>query len=234
MFWTHFYDLLAKLASIAIVVCIVIANGGNLPWGMAAVAFGVAFGAWWYLFRPLSSKVYARMSLGTRLSLAQAKRASVLFSPVLNLTKWHPMRDVASLPESERTGSIISASDELLAYYDARAAQWREAPSFARLLRVVLWFFVGGSVIGSLSNVPPFSWISDMQAHLLEGKYYPIITAAVGVLPFGLALGMLEHKYGIRSIDSDAQRLADATKKAGQSSSENSEQVSGGNGDGHR
>lgn len=235
MFLTHFYDLLAKFASLAIVVCILIASGGSLPWGMTAVAFGVAFGSWWFLFRPFSSMVYARMSLGTRLSFYQAKRASALFSPVLNLTKWNPMRHVASLPESERTGSIVSASDELLAYYDARAAQWREAPPLARLLRVVLWLLVGGSVIGALSNIPPFSWISDMQAHLLGGKYYLIITVVVSALPFGLALGMLEIRHGIRSIDPDAQRLIDATNKAQQSPSEStSGQVTGGNGEPRR
>jgi hypothetical protein len=209
LFWTHIFDLLAKLAAMVIMFAIILLLDGIVPKDqflvVLVVTMGAGFGAWWFLLRPLSSVAYARVRLDTDLSFAQARRASVLFSPIRNLTTWHPMRHVATLDESERAQAVLSATDALLAHHDARARQWRAAPAGARVLRVLLFVGLGWIAIGVLCDWPPFTLLSSAQARLMDGKYFPILSILVCSIPLGVAFRWLEKRYGIVQVEPNFQ-----------------------------
>jgi|GEM_PF-2567961 len=217
-FWTHLFDLIAKIAGVAIVLAVILGLDGVVPresfWIVFAGAFVIAGFIWWTVFRPLSSWCYARIWLGTKLTFFQAQRASILFSPLINLTKWHPMRQVRTLPVSERASAIVAATDDVAAYYDARRRQWREAPTSGKAVRAFLWILLFGVLAGVDQNLPPFSWISALQARLFGGSYYSILTFMIGALPIGIAFRVLERRLGIRSLDINAWRPAGRNGKS--------------------
>jgi hypothetical protein len=215
MTWTHIYDLLSKLAGIGIIVAVVVIGverQGVLPIYQFCVAASVSIAIWYSVLRPFSSWCYGRISLKAPLTFAQSKRASALFSPLLNLAQWHPMRHVKDLPREERCLAIMSAADDLLAYHDARSREWRAAPLHAKILRVLLWSSILGIIVMTEMNLPPLSWVSQLQALVSGGRYLSIITIVVGCIPVGIAIAMLERRYGVRSVDPHTQALEESKK----------------------
>lgn len=216
MIWTHIYDLLCKFAVIAMAVTLIVQGEGMVSedqfWIVICIAAIVNIALWYIVLRPFSSWCYANLSLKAPMTFDHSRRASALFSPLLNLTQWHPMRHVKELPREEKCLAIMSAADDLLAYHDSRAREWRAAPSHAKILRVLLWSSTIGVVVMTEMNLPPFSWVSQLQTLVSGGSYLPIITMMVGCIPIGIAITRLERRYGVRSMDPYAQ-AHDAAKK---------------------
>lgn len=219
MFWTHGYDLLCKIAGMAVIIGIFILGINLLPHEMPLLAGGIGIivgGAVWYMsFRPLSSWCYSRFSLKADLTFADSRRASILFSPLFNLMKWHPMRQVKDLPQAQRRAAIMEAANELLAYHDERSQELRAAPLSAKILRALLWVLLIGVVVTGLGDLPPMSWVSGLQAMLFGGYYLTFVTVVVGMLPIFFGMVLLERKHGVRSFDPQIQAMVDSARKSG-------------------
>ncbi|MGV3663615.1 MAG: hypothetical protein ACO1TE_25825 [Prosthecobacter sp.] len=204
LFWTHIFDLLAKIGGIAAFVAMLILGNPPPPGKMDPVIFGLSFLAggvvWWVGLRPLSSWLHARVRLGAALSWGQARRASMLFSPVRDLLRWHPLWEVKQLPAEERVAVIEEAMNRLQTERDAEAARWRAAPALSHAFKWGHWVAVILIAVATFGQLPPASWVNEFQARRFDGSYYPMITFLVLVVPVAGVLRWLEHATGARSV----------------------------------
>lgn len=204
LFWTHIFDLLAKLAGMASAVAMFLLSVPNPPAKGHPILFIICFLAgiiiWWLWLRPLSSWLHARLRLGAPLSWAQARRASMLFSPVRDLLHWHPLWEVLQLPAQARVAAIEELMDQLQADQEAKAARQRAAPALSHAFRWLQWVVVAVAVVLTFANLPPASWISEFQAQTLDGAYYPILTFLIVALPVTGILRWLEHATAASKI----------------------------------
>ena len=178
------------------------------------------------MLRPLSSWCYARFRLGTKLSFWEAWTASSLFSPLLNITRWHPLRHVRSLDESERVEAILDVAEVRAEYYAGRSREWRAAPWYAKLVRALLWLSMPVLIAVQQLGLPPFPWMNAIEYRLF-GDYYPTLNYLVFPIGLGLVLLVLEPRLGIRSIDMETQRQRDLAKAAASSSRQPSGEMPG-------
>jgi hypothetical protein len=213
MIWTHIFDLLAKLASMALAVSLLLLSLPNPPAKGEPILFVFFFitGAlvWWFALRPLSSWLHARVRLGARLSWAQARRASMLFSPVPNLFRldplqdllvWHPLWEVRHLPEVQRAAAIEEALENLQAEQKARDELLRARSVGSHALRWMYWVAFAVILVLTLGNLPPASWVSEFQARVFDGAYYPLLTAVILMLPVGGLLIWLDNAITPRKV----------------------------------
>lgn len=197
LFWTHIFDLLAKLAGMASAVAMFLLSVPNPPAKGHPLLFILCFLAgiliWWFALRPLSSWLHARLRLGAPLSWAQARRASMLFSPVRDMLHWHPIWEVRQLPAQTRVAAIEKLMDQLQAEQEEKAARLRAAPALSHAFRWLQWVVLAVAVVLTFANLPPASWISEFQAYLFDGAYHPILTFLIVALPVTGILRWLEH-----------------------------------------
>lgn len=206
MIWTHIFDLFAKLVCIALAILMFVLESHQPRQNADLVILAFSFVAggvlWWVALRPLSSWLHARLRLGTSLSWDQARRASMLFSPVRfhDLLQWHPMWEVRQLPAEARTAAIEAGLSQLLAQREAKAAHWRAAPVVSHVFRWLRWGGVAALVVVPLGNLPPASWVSEFQAARFDGACYPMLTFVILAIPAAGCLALLESMLGPRSV----------------------------------
>ncbi len=204
--WTHIFDLLAKALSLAFVAMMFILGSPDSPAKNDTMILVLSFVAgavlWWIALRPLSSWLHARVRLGARLSWEQARRASLMFSPVRlqDLAQWHPLWEVRQLPAETRVAAIEDTMSRLLEEREAKAARWRAASPGHRAYKSTLWGGMAVLVVVSILNLPPASWLAEFQARRFDGVYYPQLNLLIMILPFAGLLGLLEHAFGVRSV----------------------------------
>jgi hypothetical protein len=122
LFYSHMWDLALKLASlVAITVLLVSLHvqerlvAAGLPDGPATFILVCLLGAVWaLLYRQYLSTVatwlYARGTLGARISFAEARLLARLFQLDVSM-KWVPMKEVRQLPPEQRRVALLSALD---------------------------------------------------------------------------------------------------------------------------
>lgn len=124
MFYSHVWDLLLKLSSLFAMMVLIISLHGEerlgsvgVPPGAAVwVLVGLGTGAWLVIYRQglstIAAWLYASVSLGARVSLAEARRLARLFQLDLSL-KWVPLKEVRRLPRAERREALLRALNAL-------------------------------------------------------------------------------------------------------------------------
>lgn len=120
MFYSHIWDGLLKLALMfAVVIALVrlhfverLENAGassNLAVALLVVVAGVVWAA---IYRQglstLAAWLYARVSLGARVSMPEARQLARLFQLDLSF-KWIPLKEVRRLPKAERRTALLAA-----------------------------------------------------------------------------------------------------------------------------
>lgn len=121
--YSHIWDALLKLISVVAIIVLVITLSLAERLEMAGLAtpsvseITVIVGAvlvWLFVYRQylsiVSAWLYARMSLRTRVSLAEAKALRKLFQLDLSGT-WVPLREIRKLPNDQRHGTLVLALD---------------------------------------------------------------------------------------------------------------------------
>ena len=216
MAWTHLFDLIAKLLTIAIAIGLIVVTDGTMGrdtfnW-LIPVFFAIPALIWWLLLRPLSSWCYARFRLGVNLPFREAKRASILFSPVVNFTRWSPLLHLRTLDAPARMEALLDAVDEVCAYYEGRRQEWRAAPLRAKALRAAFWLSLPYLIGATNKAWWPFDWLALLE-HKLFGGDYPLINVMVLWVSMALSLMAMEKDLGIRSIDMETQRKRDLAKR---------------------
>ncbi len=198
IFFSHIFDLLAKVLSFALFCLLIYSLGGEVKEDrqMAAVIFG-PLSILFYVFvaRPVSSWLYAAQRLDTRLTWSQARQACGVFCPMLTL-EWKPMHHVETLPESERAAAIMKGLVEFRAEQAAsrreRLDAWVGASALGKALTVMKYVgFVVGVVL-TLMNLPPASWISEFQSRFWDGRYSPMVTMCVLGIGVAIVITILE------------------------------------------
>lgn len=217
--YTHFYDLICKAIALVVPLFLMIAltplgKGKGVSSVWLTSMFVIVAALWWFLMRPISSWLYARLSLRTCLSWAQAKRASVLFSPVRDFSNWLPSKDVRSLPEDKRVGALMERADSLIECHETKASLWRNSPVTLRIYRVLSWLLILGGIVAALGNFPPFHLMTGIQEQIFDGSYYPFLNVFVGVIPGAIWLNILTRKVETRTVITQVTPIADQQEES--------------------
>jgi hypothetical protein len=171
----------------------------SFDWRSFALALVIGAALWFSFARPVSSWLYVRLRLGVGLSWSEAVLASVLLSPVRDMGRWTPMLHLRKLDRSARRQALVSHADKLVRYYRGCGAQWRSAPTKARVLRVLLWCGLVASCSFAFIPLPPFSWLNSIYPAFVRGGIGQLLNLLLACMPFVLALEALERRYGIES-----------------------------------
>ena len=202
--YTHIFDFLMKLLAVFmfIGISLVIKSLGSVAAISVLVSILITLPVYWFVLRPISSWLYAKFLLKSKLNFSQARQSSILFSPILNMSKWYPMKDIKKLPESERASAIVNKSNELSLYYAERSNEWKSKNITWRVLRVFLWILMLLVIpLSYKSSIFPFSWMAEIQASIFNGSYYPVINLIICLIPLAIIIGRLEKFLKIRPID---------------------------------
>jgi hypothetical protein len=132
MIYSHFYDLLAKLVLLALVLLIwipiepfmahTIVLLGAVKESQVTffsilfmIAISVLLLAWVYVpwLSPAAAWCYLRFSLRTPVDWATAKTVESMFRPTLQRLEWYPMKDIKKLAPEERIPTILQLFDQL-------------------------------------------------------------------------------------------------------------------------
>lgn len=124
----------------------------------------------------------------------------MLFSPVRDLLRWHPLWEVRHLPEAERVAAIEEAMAQLQAEQQAKAAQLRAAPALSHAIRWLNVAVIIAAVALTAAHLPPASWVSELQARVFNGEYYPMLTGVILAAPVITLLKALELATAPRKI----------------------------------
>lgn len=197
IFFSHIFDLLAKVLSFALFCFVVYSLGAEVKEDRLMAAIVAApFVIFFYVFvaRPLSSWLYALQRLDTRLTWSQARQACGVFCPMLSI-HWKPLEHVETLPESERAAAIMKGladfRAEQAASHRASLDAWVSASLLGKALTVVKYVgFVIAAVL-TFMDLPPASWISEFQARW-DGRYSPTLTILVLVLGVAIVVTFVE------------------------------------------
>lgn len=112
LLYSHFWDALLKLTSLAALVIGAMALKLDERFHSVAIFIAIVTIIWIVLYRQyvsiLSSWLYARVSLGTVLSFGEAKASRRLFQ--LDFSgKWVALRDIKKLPVDARHTAVLQA-----------------------------------------------------------------------------------------------------------------------------
>ncbi len=133
MFYSHFYDFIAKLLVMALLAAclfiinadywenLMIAQWGFQPslakWMMILFLAVLAVPIGWFIYLPWLSPAaawcYLRFSLKTPVSWEVAKQVESLFRPTLKRTHWFPLKELKNLAPEERTPTLLRFFDQL-------------------------------------------------------------------------------------------------------------------------
>ncbi len=133
MFYSHFYDFIAKLFVMALLAaCLFIINAhywenlmvaqwGFKPslakWMMILFLAVLAVPIGWFIYLPWLSPAaawcYLRFSLKTPVSWEVAKQVESLFRPTLKRTHWFPLTELKSIPPAERIPELLRFFDQI-------------------------------------------------------------------------------------------------------------------------
>ena len=111
IFYSHFWDLLLKaLLLLALVVTLIVVNLGGSPalWPAIIILALLYVVIYRQFLTTISAWLYARLSLRTPLSLAEARQLARLVQLDASL-KWIPLKPVKTLPPDERKPAIMAA-----------------------------------------------------------------------------------------------------------------------------
>lgn len=113
--YSHIWDGVLKLASIVLLTVLLIALHVDRALGVAAM-IAILVVLWLVIYRQglstIASWLYARVSLGADVSLAEARRLACLFQLDLSV-QWVPLREIKKLPKAERRSAVLAALERI-------------------------------------------------------------------------------------------------------------------------
>ena len=113
--YSHIWDLILKLALLALLLGLAIALHADGSIGVPAM-IAIIVVLWLVIYRQglstVASWMYARLSLGAPVSLGDARQLTRLFQLDVAM-KWVPLKEVKKLPKKERRKALLDALDTL-------------------------------------------------------------------------------------------------------------------------
>lgn len=200
LFWTHRFDLLAKLVGLgALAVCWVALGGGRVEglgawiWLSTLMLLGWAL-VWRPILRVAASWAYLRRELRATGTWRDAHALSILFTNDLgDGMKWHPCTDVAGLPPELRLPALHQRLSQVL---EARSAGFfersRRTSPIGRPLSPEAWLgwnivmLAGIAIVavGMVAGVGPGTVLVGLLVDE-KGRYSPMLVLVLGVAALG-------------------------------------------------
>lgn len=113
--YSHIWDLILKLALLAVLLALAITLHADRSFGVPAM-IAIVVVLWLVIYRQglstIASWIYARLSLQAPISLGDARRLTRLFQLDVAM-KWVPLKEVKKLPKEERRKALLDALDTL-------------------------------------------------------------------------------------------------------------------------
>ena len=117
LLYSHIWDGLLKLTSLAVVMVLAI-KWGELDQRIHPLwlMIGIVAGVWFLLYRQwlsiVASWLYARLTLRTNVTFTEAKALRKLFQ--LDISgNWIPLRDLKKLPDEQRHEALFAALQKI-------------------------------------------------------------------------------------------------------------------------
>ena len=116
MLYSHFWDLILKAA--LLIALVLIATALQIPDTLGVVPMiAIVVVLWFVIYRwglsTLAAWLYARVSLGANVSLADARRLTRVFQLDVSM-KWLPFNEVKRLPREQRRDALLAGLERAL------------------------------------------------------------------------------------------------------------------------
>jgi len=112
LFYSHVWDGLLKLTSLVLVFLVVVVFLQADKWLPVPIMIGSLLVLWILIYRQglstIASLLYARVNLGTEVSLSEARQLARLFQLDLSMT-WVPLNEIKWLPKADRRNALLAA-----------------------------------------------------------------------------------------------------------------------------
>lgn len=205
MVWSHFYDLVAKLASLVLSILIIckISFLENNPISLIVTIIAFFLFLYIFCFRTLGSWLYCNINLKMKVSMSQAKDLNYALSILNPLRKeWLSLKEVKSLPVEERFNTAKQLTNEFLAREKRdKKKDFENFKSYSPIHKAGLILFgmlVIGLLIVSELNLPPASYLTELYTNFFETDcYYPMLNWIILVLPLLVIFGGLKKIFRI-------------------------------------
>jgi ABC-type transport system involved in cytochrome bd biosynthesis fused ATPase/permease subunit len=116
LFYSHTWDGLLKLISLALLIVAAVHWDLDQRLHSVALMIGLLVVLWVVLYRQfisiLSSWLYARISLHTKVTFTEAKTLRKLFQLDLS-ARWIPMKEIKNLPFDQRHDALLIALERI-------------------------------------------------------------------------------------------------------------------------
>ena len=212
MFYSHVYDLFAKLLILAILVATLfifqvdkwqslMINHWGLREGQTIFFISLALGlfaiplllfVYLPVLAPAAGWCYLRFSLKTPVSWAVAKKTESMFRPTLKRLEWLPLTDLKKLPEEEREATLLTVFEGFQLNQD-RYRHKHIVDDYLRhnlskngyiAFQIVFGLLFLWISYDALDHRGLPNWLNLLQLKYLGGKYYPVVSFV-----FALVLG---------------------------------------------
>ncbi|MDB6120769.1 MAG: hypothetical protein JWO08_4550 [Verrucomicrobiaceae bacterium] len=210
IFWTHFYDLLAKIAALLVTVLLaigVLSLFGPSPQifavGCALSALVIGIPLYIFVFRTLGTMIYCRQRLKASFTFDQAKQLNFALAPAAQLI-WCPLlavRDVEvhqKFPEALRLATNWQQERKL--FQTDRAEILSEQTGTYKLVRCTMLAIATVGFGAGYFAFPPTDRLAAFQASFGDdGKYSPMLNGLlVAILPI-IVVRIMDARKGIHA-----------------------------------
>ena len=191
MIWTHIYDLLLKVITLSLSIIIVtnisvLESHDMLKITISLLSYFLLYN---FFVRTISSYLYCRIKLKTKISLKQAEKLNNAFSPILNLNfEWLPMLEIRNMKESERYEYALEFYKDYKKQNKSKITEIINTFSMTGhkliLLKILMYSLIIYFFIAGIMNLPPASFLSDLYCRTFETEeYYPMLNICILILP---------------------------------------------------
>jgi len=216
MFWSHKYDFVLKLLSLAICIGLLIPilnsldstgsySGRWYVFGMMAIAVVLFMGSYLLLFRTISTFAYAKFTLKMNLSFHQARTLNNAYTPLLPHNKWLPMQELRDMPDDTKYETALAIlqqwEDAKRSERNAKRTEFANAPLALKALKILfgalmVWIFIAG-----VANLPPCSYITNFIMWAGGDRYYPMLNICLLILPVAVVYKSIDAQIKRRNAD---------------------------------
>lgn len=208
IYWTHIYDLFAKL--VALVASVALTLWAITPLHLSSHVDGLMVAGslvflgiplYFFLMRTVGSLMYCRIALGAKFSFGQARQLDGVLAPILPLL-WCPMKEVRDVADSGKFDAAVRLAEawkrERRQFVQDRDQRLKEQPSWFRLVRGILTALAIIAFAMGFMVIPPFDKLAAFQAAFdSTHSYSAILNGVLGALPPLILLKFLDVRVGI-------------------------------------
>lgn len=187
MIWTHIYDLLLKLATLAISIVLLL----QIPYFEGTEILSISLGVILFFViynifvRTLATYLYCKFSLKMNIDLTKAKQLNEAFSPIFPLNmKWLPMRELRNIDAKDKYQIALDTfnnwDQQNKQHRKQQLADFKNSKQKTKVLTVIMYVLVGYFMLAGFMNLPPANYLTIVYCKLFNTEnYYPFLNSLI-------------------------------------------------------